>query len=71
MAKKIVVFSLGVLIMLFLVFAITTLVSTEASAQEETWDRRDQDCPDPKRQKTRCIANGNEQCTAKYCNEPI
>ncbi len=69
MAKKIVIISLVVLVMLFLVCAITTLVSTEALAQEETWDRRDYACPDGKHERTTCAAGGREQCEPQECEE--
>ncbi len=69
MAKKFVIFSLGVLVMLFLVFAITTLVSTEASAQEETWDREDEMCDDLRRERTTCTEGGKDECEVIYCVE--
>ncbi len=69
MAKKFVIFSLGILVILFLVFAITTLISTEASAQEETWDRRDYECPDGRHERTTCLEGGDEQCEPQECEE--
>ena len=41
------------------------------SSGTELWKRDDIDCNDfnyPAKQKTRCTAGGQEQCTAKYCN---
>lgn len=34
----------------------------------ETWDRNDLPCPDGIREKTFCLKDGSEQCTAQYCN---
>jgi hypothetical protein len=78
MKKTMSVFLLTVLLLGVLIFTIpvnTIGVDTSTSDPDEatggsgsTWSRHDYLCPDGKKEKTHCLAGGNEQCTAKYCN---